>query len=78
MVDEADISAEAEETARRASVAAVLGRKKTAAESFTECQECGEEIPEARRRAAPGCRLCIVCARKSERVTERLFPNGQS
>ncbi|CAH1651022.1 zinc finger domain-containing protein YbiI [Hyphomicrobiales bacterium] len=25
------------------------------------CQECGEEIPEARRRAMPGARLCVPC-----------------
>ena len=25
------------------------------------CQECGEEIPEARRRAMPGARLCVHC-----------------
>ena len=25
------------------------------------CQECGEEIPEARRRAMPGARLCVAC-----------------
>lgn len=25
------------------------------------CQECGEEIPEGRRRAMPGARFCIAC-----------------
>ena len=25
------------------------------------CLECGEEIPEARRRAIPGARTCITC-----------------
>ncbi|WP_434287995.1 DksA/TraR family C4-type zinc finger protein [Celeribacter sp. SCSIO 80788] len=30
-------------------------------ESFTECAECGEEIPEARRKAIPGVKLCIDC-----------------
>jgi len=25
------------------------------------CQECGEEITEARRKAMPGARLCITC-----------------
>jgi phage/conjugal plasmid C-4 type zinc finger TraR family protein len=25
------------------------------------CEECGEEIPEARRRAMPGVRTCIAC-----------------
>ncbi len=27
----------------------------------THCQECGEEIPEARRRVLPGVRTCIEC-----------------
>ena len=27
----------------------------------THCVECGEEIPEARRRAMPGARACVAC-----------------
>lgn len=30
-------------------------------ESATCCDECGEPIPEARRNALPGVRLCIQC-----------------
>lgn len=30
-------------------------------ESLHECEECGEPIPEARRKAVPGIRLCIAC-----------------
>lgn len=30
-------------------------------ESLEECVECGDPIPEARRKAMPGVRLCIVC-----------------
>lgn len=29
--------------------------------SRSECVECGVPIPEARRRAIPGVRLCIEC-----------------
>ena len=29
--------------------------------SARECVECGEPIPEARRRALPGVQLCITC-----------------
>lgn len=32
-----------------------------AGEGETHCQECGDEIPEARRRALPGVRTCIKC-----------------
>ncbi|KSB23353.1 TraR/DksA C4-type zinc finger protein [Rosenbergiella nectarea] len=29
--------------------------------SSAECELCGHEIPEARRRAVPGVRLCVEC-----------------
>jgi len=29
--------------------------------SLTHCEECGDEIPEARRAAAPGVRFCVTC-----------------
>lgn len=35
--------------------------------SLEECEECGEEIPEARRLAVPGCKMCIYCKEKAER-----------
>ena len=28
---------------------------------LTHCEECDAPIPEARRRAVPGVRLCVVC-----------------
>lgn len=30
-------------------------------DSLTHCEECDAEIPEARRKAVPGVRLCINC-----------------
>ena len=30
-------------------------------ESRRECEECGAEIPEGRRQAVPGVRLCVAC-----------------
>lgn len=35
-------------------------------DSLTHCEECGEPIPEARRRAAPGVRYCIDCQQALE------------
>jgi len=29
--------------------------------SRTHCEECEAEIPEARREAVPGVRLCVIC-----------------
>jgi phage/conjugal plasmid C-4 type zinc finger TraR family protein len=36
-------------------------RRALVGESLPECAECGEPIPEARRRALPGVQLCIAC-----------------
>jgi phage/conjugal plasmid C-4 type zinc finger TraR family protein len=30
-------------------------------ESLTHCEECDAPIPEARRKAIPGVRLCVAC-----------------
>lgn len=45
-------------------------RRLAAGESLTECIDCEEPIPEARRRAVPGCRRCIQCQRSHEMKTE--------
>ncbi|MGI9511154.1 MAG: DksA/TraR family C4-type zinc finger protein [Geminicoccaceae bacterium] len=36
-------------------------------ESLTHCAECGVVIPEARRAAVPGVRLCISCQEASDK-----------
>ena len=38
-----------------------------AGEGETHCIECGEEIPDARRRALPGARTCIACQAERDR-----------
>jgi phage/conjugal plasmid C-4 type zinc finger TraR family protein len=30
-------------------------------EAALHCAECGEDIPEARRKALPGARTCVAC-----------------
>ena len=35
--------------------------------SLEECEDCGDEIPQARRLAIPGCRLCVHCKEIQER-----------
>ncbi|MFW2542042.1 DksA/TraR family C4-type zinc finger protein [Primorskyibacter sp. 2E107] len=37
-------------------------RRGPVGESLAQCAECGEEIPEARRVALPGVKLCVECA----------------
>lgn len=36
-------------------------------QSLTHCEECGAEIPEPRRKAVMGCRLCVGCQEMVER-----------
>ncbi|WP_372610987.1 DksA/TraR family C4-type zinc finger protein [Aquicoccus sp.] len=43
-------------------LARMKGRKAPVGESLRECAECGEEIPEKRRQAIPGVKLCVDCA----------------
>lgn len=36
-------------------------------ESLTHCEECGQAIPDARREAVPGVRLCITCQAEQDK-----------
>jgi phage/conjugal plasmid C-4 type zinc finger TraR family protein len=36
-------------------------------DSLTHCENCGEQIPEARRKAVPGVRLCVECQEDRDR-----------
>jgi len=35
--------------------------------SLTHCEECGDDIPEARQRAIKGVRLCVWCQELNEK-----------
>lgn len=41
-------------------------------QSLEYCEECGVEIPQARREAMPGVRLCIECQEEADRRMQRL------
>ncbi len=43
-------------------------------ESRRACEVCGERIPDARRQAVPGVRLCITC--QQELDAERAASSG--
>jgi len=49
-----------------------------AGEGETHCVECGEEIPEARRRAVPGAITCVPCqsARDARTVSAGINRRG--
>ena len=50
--------------------------KQRAQPSAEFCEECGEDIPQARRELVPGVQLCIYCQTKLERVKANYRPPG--
>ena len=64
-MDDADVTQarlEAEDALRRRRAEADAAKPQ---QHFRECQECGDELPEVRRRY--GCRLCVECQSRVER-----------
>ena len=60
-----DQACEIEEMHRRIALEEQVRKSQTAAAvSAYECEECGEPIPEERRRA--GCRCCVDCQNEIE------------
>lgn len=47
-------------------LARMKARKTPMGESLKYCAECEEDIPEARRRAIPGVKLCIDCQQERD------------
>jgi phage/conjugal plasmid C-4 type zinc finger TraR family protein len=47
-------------------LARLKARARPTGESFTHCAECEEEIPEARRAAIPGVKLCLDCQQERD------------
>lgn len=67
-MDEIDIAQDNQATDIAHAVARV---KRYSGVSATECRECGEEIPEARRNFLPGVDLCVACQTKLESASIR-------
>ena len=59
MADIADVANDYEDIRRQKLIDA---RARYEGESATDCEECLVEIPEGRRIAVPGCKLCRECA----------------
>ena len=55
-------------------LARLRARRGPVGESLMDCAECGEDIPEARRMALPGVKLCVDCA--SERQGQQARKGG--
>lgn len=68
MIELAEERVERERESRIADVRAAARRQRTFPDATeTLACTCGETIPEPRRRAVPGARLCIDCATLAER-----------
>ncbi|EEB84422.1 DksA/TraR family C4-type zinc finger protein [Roseobacter sp. GAI101] len=52
-------------------LARLKARKALQGESLTHCAECEEPIPEARRVALPGVKLCIDCVNERDNRPDR-------
>ncbi|MBS1186714.1 MAG: transcriptional regulator, TraR/DksA family [Burkholderiaceae bacterium] len=66
MTDISDKATEREELDRANALAAQRQRAVMGGSSLSHCEECGEEIPAARRVALPGVRLCVGCQSEIE------------
>jgi DnaK suppressor protein len=59
-----------ERLARRAKVLAIA-MERVRDGSYGSCEECGNSIPEARRRALPGVTTCLPCQELAESLRAR-------
>lgn len=50
---------------------------KTVADSARECDGCGCQIPDARRAAVPGVRLCTECQEYANWIADAARRNGR-
>jgi len=48
-----------------------IRNNRPAGESRRQCEDCGEDIPQARREAVPGVRLCVTCQSEHDREAAR-------
>ena len=53
--------AASELTQQRIEMAVAAHRLNHSAVSATHCVECGDELLDARRKAYPGCTMCVAC-----------------
>lgn len=68
--DSIDTACELEQLQREAAIQ--KHRIDRNAVSATHCDECGDAIEEARRRAVPGCQMCASCQADAEKRGKHL------
>lgn len=67
MTDIYDQAQAIEQLQRDAALAAQAAASRALGPSLEHCDDCGDEIPPARRLAAPGCTRCVQCQNKREK-----------
>lgn len=65
-----DQASELEEMLRENAIAA--HRLNPNAVSATHCEECDEQLSDERRKAYPGCTMCVSCQDDAERRNRRM------
>lgn len=70
MADFADDASAVEELQHNAALSA--HRINRDAVSAVKCEECGDRLPEARRKAYPGCTMCVDCQADAEKRNRRM------
>lgn len=60
------LDAASELTQQRIEMAVAAHRLNHSAVSATHCVECGDELLDARRKAYPGCTMCVSCQGEME------------
>ena len=56
------------EVSTREAIERVRQRSAAVGESRATCADCDEPIPEARRQALPGVKLCVACQQDRDRA----------
>ncbi|HCA7079899.1 TPA: TraR/DksA family transcriptional regulator [Citrobacter sedlakii] len=64
MADIIDNASTLEDLQREAALS--MHRLNHSAVSATHCEECGDNLPDARRKAYPGCTMCVSCQGEME------------
>ena len=67
MSDVIDVANDHADYLLQVSIAQHQRRTAGQATSAEFCEACGDDIPQARRVAVPGCKLCIDCQQLRER-----------
>lgn len=69
-MDQFDRASDVEQRFIKSAIAKAQSAR-SSGDSCTHCEECGEPIPETRRKAIAGCKMCIVCQTEQEAVYDQ-------